>query len=87
MRSTTGANGKMTSRGSDFGETTKAWVALQGTVYVPHTQEEYNRLVTLLDSLIDVVGEDETHPLASLMEVVGLLVENYEAEYVPEMTN
>lgn len=53
---------------------------------MPHTREEYNRLVTLLDTLIDEVGEDETHPLASLMEVAGLLVENYEAEYVPEMT-
>jgi HTH-type transcriptional regulator/antitoxin HigA len=77
----------MTSRGNDFGETTRAWVALQGSIYVPHTQEEYSRLVSLLDSLIDEVGEDETHPLASLMEIVGLLVENYEAEYVPELTN
>jgi HTH-type transcriptional regulator/antitoxin HigA len=87
MRSMTGADGKMTSHGSNFGETTKAWVALQGTVYVPHNQEEYNRLVTLLDSLIDEVGENEAHPLASLMEIVGLLIENYEAEYVPELTN
>lgn len=52
-----------------------------------HSQEEYDRLVTLLDSLIDEVGENEAHPLASLMEIVGLLIENYEAEYVPELTN
>jgi mRNA interferase HigB len=78
---------KMTSRGSNFGETTKAWVALHDTVYVPHTEEQYDRLVKLLDSLIDEVGEDEAHPLASLMEIVGLLIENYEAEFVPELTN
>ncbi len=77
----------MASRSSDFGETTKAWVALQGTNYVPHTQEQYSRLVSLLDRLIDEVGEDESHPLASLMEIVGLLVENYEDDYVPEMAN
>jgi len=49
-----------------------------------HT-EEYHRIVALLDSLIDKVGEDETHPLASLMEILSVLIENYEAEHVPEL--
>ena len=39
-----------------------------------------------LDALIDTVGENETHPLASLMEVVGVLIENYEDKHVPELT-
>ena len=55
-------------------------------VYMPHTAEEYQRLVAFLDVLIDEVGEDETHPLASLMEVVGVLIERYEDEHVPELT-
>ncbi len=46
---------------------------------------EYDELVELLDQLIDEVGEDEMHPLASLMEVVGVLIEKYEDEYVPEV--
>ena len=29
--------------------------------------------------------EDESHPLASLMEVVGSLIERYEDEHVPEL--
>lgn len=49
------------------------------------TDEEYERIVALLDSLIDEVGEDESHPLASLMEVLGVLVERYEAKHVPEL--
>jgi HTH-type transcriptional regulator/antitoxin HigA len=56
-------------------------------VYVPHSEEEYCRLVALLDELIDEVGEDETHPLASLMEIVGVLIERYEEEHVPELTS
>ena len=28
----------------------------------------HKRLITLLDTLIDHVGEDETHPLASMMD-------------------
>ena len=47
---------------------------------------EYQRLVAVLDDLIDVVGEDENHPLASLMEVIGVLIEKYETERVPELT-
>ena len=35
--------------------------------------------------MIDEGGEDEAHPLASLMEVVGVLIEKYEDEHVPEL--
>ena len=45
----------------------------------------YDRLVAVLDQLIDEAGEDETHPLASLMEVIGVLIEKYEDEHVPEL--
>ncbi len=54
-------------------------------IYVPHTEEEYQRLVAFLDRLIDEVGEDETHPLSSLMEIIGVLVEKYEDEHVAEL--
>lgn len=46
---------------------------------------EYDEAVRLLDSLIDTVGEDEKHPLASLMEILGVLIEKYEDEHVPEI--
>jgi HTH-type transcriptional regulator/antitoxin HigA len=55
-------------------------------LYVPHTAQEYDRLVLMLDALIDEVGEDEQHPLASLMEVLGVLIERYEDEHVPEIS-
>ena len=43
---------------------------LTSIVFVPHAESEYQRLVAVLDDLIDVVGENENHPLASLMEVI-----------------
>jgi HTH-type transcriptional regulator/antitoxin HigA len=70
----------------DMGTAIQAWHALETMVYVPHTEEEYQQLVAFLDVLIDEVGEDETHSLASLMEVVGVLIERYEEEHVPELT-
>jgi HTH-type transcriptional regulator/antitoxin HigA len=39
----------------------------------------------MLDNLIDEIGENENHPLASLMEILGILIENYEQENVPEL--
>ncbi len=62
-----------------------AWLSLSPVVFVPHAESEYQRLVTVLDDLIDVVGEDDHHPLASLMEVIGVLIEKYEDENVPEL--
>jgi HTH-type transcriptional regulator/antitoxin HigA len=61
------------------------WPAMSPLLFVPHTEAEYNRLVQMLDSLIDVVGEDEAHPLASLVEVIGVLVERYEDQHVAEL--
>jgi HTH-type transcriptional regulator / antitoxin HigA len=62
------------------------WPSVSNFVYVPHTEQEYDQLVAFLDELIDQVGQDETHPLASLMDVIGTLVEKYEDENVPELT-
>jgi len=61
------------------------WPKLSDSIFVPHSEAEYQRLVTMLDELTDEVGNDESHPLASLMEVIGLLVEKYEDEQVPEL--
>jgi HTH-type transcriptional regulator / antitoxin HigA len=67
-------------------KTIQAWSNLNNTLFVPHTEAEYQKLVSLLDDLIDEVGEDESHPLASLMEVIGFLIESYESKNVPELS-
>ena len=69
----------------DVNKTADAWASLADTVFVPHTEEEYRRLVFLLDGMIDEIGEAESHPLASLMEIIGVLIEKYEDEHVPEL--
>ena len=63
----------------------EVWPQVEPTLRVPHNDREYRRLVKLLDRLIDEVGEDENHPLASLMEVLGVLIEKYEDEHVAEL--
>ena len=63
----------------------KDWSPFSTLVCVSRTEEDYNRLVALLDEVTDEVGEDENHPLASFMDVLGALVEDYEENFVPEL--
>ena len=56
-------------------------------VFVPHNEQDYQPLMQALDALIDEGGEDGTHPLASLMEVIGTLIERYGDEHVSELTD
>jgi HTH-type transcriptional regulator / antitoxin HigA len=64
---------------------TKGWPPISRAVRVPHTEADYQDLVELLDRITDEVGEDENHPLASLMDVLGVLIERYEDENVAEL--
>jgi HTH-type transcriptional regulator / antitoxin HigA len=66
-------------------KTMSLWSSLENTICVPHSEKDYKNLVELLDNLIDEVGENESHPLASLMEVVGVLIEDYENKNVKEL--
>jgi HTH-type transcriptional regulator/antitoxin HigA len=63
----------------------KIWPGIQNIFSVPHNQKDYNRLVNILDGLIDEVGENESHPLATLMETLGSLIESYEAQNIPDI--
>ena len=66
-------------------EIAKVWPDIQPIFSVPHDQKDYNKLVSLLDTLIDEVGNNEKHPLASLMETIGSLIETYESRYINEI--
>ena len=53
-------------------------------IFVPTSEEEYDQLVELLDEITDIVRDDGSHPLAKMMDVLGVLIETYEDEYIPE---
>ena len=75
----------ITMSATELEKVTKAWPPVSRAVRVPHTEQEYHELVELLDQLTDEVGENEDHPLASLMDVLGVLIEKYEDEHVAEL--
>jgi HTH-type transcriptional regulator/antitoxin HigA len=67
----------------NLGEIAEKWQPLAPLLSVPHTDAEYDNLATFLDHLIDAVGNDEGHPLAPLMDTVGVLIETYDEEHYP----
>ena len=60
----------------------ECWQPLAPLVSVPYTEAEYRERVKLLNELIDEVGEDEDHPLASLLDIVGVTVSSYEQNHI-----
>ena len=70
---------------AELAKVTEAWPPISRAVRVPRAKGDYDELIDFLDHLTDEVGEDENHPLASLMDVVGVLIEKYEDEHVAEL--
>lgn len=61
----------------------KLWPSVAEVLSVPHNKRDYLNLCNTLDELIDEVGNNEKHPLATLMETIGLLIAKYEEEKYP----
>ena len=50
------------------------------------TEDEYQWLDDVLEELIYSVGENESYPLAPLMDFIIRIIANYEQTYVPKLT-
>jgi HTH-type transcriptional regulator/antitoxin HigA len=73
----------------DFKKLLPAWQDLQAIVPVSHIDSEagYAQTVQLLDALLDVVRNNTSHPLYSLVAVVGDLIEAYELDHEPKVNH
>jgi HTH-type transcriptional regulator/antitoxin HigA len=62
-----------------------AWQALRSVVPVSHIESEsdYEQATALLNNLLDIVLDDASYPLYSLVSVVGDLIEAYEIDHEP----
>ena len=47
----------------------------------PNNSEDYSILEEILDQLIDEVRDDETHPLALAMQIIGENLEQFDDEH------
>ena len=60
----------------------QAWKVISPQLAIKNEQD-YKRAVAMLDQLLDEVGENQRHPLFGFLEVLGTLIESYEAGHIP----
>ncbi len=58
------------------------WAALRPIRSI-RNERDYNRAVNRLNTLLDEIGADETHPLFSLLDTLGTVIHAYEEEHYP----
>jgi len=61
----------------------KSWVVFDQMAHLRpiHNEADYDRTVSLMNSLLDVVGDNEMHPMVGLHELISDLVGNYDEEH------
>jgi hypothetical protein len=59
----------------------RVWPQLSALLTPPQTSEDFDRLVTFSHHLIDAGTGDESNSLASLLDLVGILITTYEREH------
>jgi len=59
-----------------------AWEQFRAATDISPIRDEahYDRMTQMLESLLDEAGGDEHHPVMGLVDIVGDLIEDYEAE-------
>ena len=62
-----------------------AWEIFRSATDITPIRDEahYQWMVAILEALLDEVGSNENHPAMGLVDIVGDLIEDYEAEHHP----
>ena len=60
-----------------------AWQAFDTVAHLRpiHSEADYDRMVAMMNALLDVAGDDENHPLSSLLELAADMVFRYEQQH------
>jgi HTH-type transcriptional regulator/antitoxin HigA len=58
------------------------WLSIAPLLTI-HNEEDYDAAVERLNTLLDEVGDDENHPLYSLLDTLGIIIEAYDNEHYP----
>ncbi|UZE29592.1 type II toxin-antitoxin system HigA family antitoxin [Pseudomonas asplenii] len=59
------------------------WHFVEPLLRKPKNEADYDALVAALDELLGIVGEDESSPLMSLVNIISDYIEAYDKEHWP----
>lgn len=65
-------------------EAIKYWDHIAPVVKYPKNDKELNELISELDELLEIVGDNENHRLMGLVDAISSLIASYEEENSPE---
>jgi len=61
----------------------KHWHAVAPLLQAAKNHKGYNQQVKQLDTLLDIIGSNESHPLIGLVDALSECIAKYEAEHFP----
>lgn len=61
------------------------WDTIQSHIPISPIRDEqqYNQAVEKLNELLDIVGDNEAHPLYDILDTLGTLIHDYEENHYP----
>ncbi|KTC66245.1 Antitoxin HigA (plasmid) [Legionella adelaidensis] len=62
-------------------ETIQHWKHISPIIHDPQNDDEYEKLASMLDQLLDVVGDNESHDLMGLVDVISHMITMYDENH------
>ena len=59
------------------------WEFVSPLLRIPKNEDDYDTLVQALDELLEMTGVDESHPLMSLVDIIGDWIEEWDHKHHP----
>lgn len=69
---------------NNFIDTIQHWKHIAPVIHEPRNADDYDKLSSFLDKLLDMVGEDESHELMGLVDVISHMIAMYDEEHHDE---
>lgn len=64
-------------------QATEHWEFVSPLLRKPKSEDDYDRLALALDELLEMTGDDESHPLMSLVDIIGDWIEEWDHKHRP----
>lgn len=62
-------------------ETIQHWKHISPIIHDPQNDDEYEKLASMLDQLLDIVGDNESHELMGLVDVISHMITQYDENH------
>lgn len=68
-------------------KTIQCWKKISPFVHEPQSIDDYTKLSSFLDKLLDIVEEDESHELIGLVDIISNMITKYDDEHYQLLDN